>query len=72
MVWYIEAASAELAVERVWPAKPDKSPMLINNGGIEEPFLEAHTFHESVPWAVRIRRLPGNVAVTLGDGARLP
>lgn len=67
MVWYVEAADAARAVERVWPAEPDRSPTFVDNGGMEAPYMEAHTDTTSDPWALPIRRVPGRVAVAYGE-----
>ena len=66
MVWYVEAVDERAAVERVWPEDASHDPVFVDNGGMEEPHLEAHTGLGAAPWARRVRRFPRGVGVAFG------
>ncbi|MFA5860099.1 MAG: hypothetical protein WDA16_00245 [Candidatus Thermoplasmatota archaeon] len=64
-VWYVEAADALSAVERVYPADPQQDGRFVDEGGQEVPDLEAHAETLSLR-AHQIRRFPPGVEVAVG------
>lgn len=64
-VWYVEASDVDAAIERVYPADPMEDGRLMDEGGQEAPYLDAHV--ETVGLQARvIRRFPPGVDVAFG------